>query len=67
MLLILLILDETIVLCLSNNCRCCKFFSSMTEKKDELELVSDDYYEQLDLRYIISEYRRTRVEKLAYE
>ena len=39
----------------------------MTEAYDELELVSDDYYGQLDLSNIISEYRRTRIEMMAYE
>ena len=39
----------------------------MKSTYDALELVSDDYYDQLDLNYIISEYKRTRVEKLVYE
>ena len=41
---------------------CSKFLKKFEDKIDELEAVSDDYYKEIDLKYILSEYTRTGIE-----
>lgn len=41
---------------------CCKFFKKFEDRIDELEAVSNDYYKEIDLKYILSEYTRTGIE-----
>ena len=63
----ILFLDMTIFEFLANNCkRICSCFARAKEAVEDAHLVSDDYYDLLDLKFIISEYRRAKVELLSY-
>ena len=41
---------------------CFKFFKKYEDKIDELEAISNDYYKEIDLKFILSEYTRTGIE-----
>ena len=65
--LTIIFLDIALVDCFStyfkDACSCC---ITIKDKFDGIDNVHDDYYDLLDLKFIINEYRRAKVELLQY-
>ena len=65
--LCIIFLDIAIVECFAARCKqLCSCFLQLKKNINANELVSDDYYDLLDLKFIINEYRRAKVEILQY-
>ena len=62
LLLICIIIYKKTIPSLSNRrCGCLR-----RRHHDEIEAISDDYYEEISLKFLISEYQRAKLEKLMY-
>ena len=60
---LLIIFERTIFNFLLASCNC---FKSMHETYEQMEAVSDDYYSLMSVKYLASEYERTKQEKQRY-
>lgn len=46
---------------------CFKYFKKIEISIEEIEAVSDDYYKEIDLKFILSEFQRTNIELDKYK
>jgi hypothetical protein len=58
--LILWIGESTIFLCLNKHCHCCRKYQKAFEKMDA---ISDDYYDEIHLKFLLAEYDRAKLDK----
>jgi hypothetical protein len=58
--LILALFEHTIFSYLVSTVSC---FSDMQEKFNKMEAISDDYYEEMNFKFLITEYERAKFEK----
>ena len=61
--LMLAIFETTIFSYLTSTFSC---FSNYRKKFEKMEAISDDYYEEIHFKFLISEYERTKFEKQKY-
>ena len=58
--LILWIGESTIFVCLNKHCHCCRKYQKAFEK---MEAISDDYYDEIHLKFLLAEYDRAKLDK----
>ena len=58
--LLLMVFETTIFSFLKDNLRC---FKNLQTQFEQMDAISDDYYEEITLKFLVSEYERTKQEK----
>lgn len=61
LILLLWLCESTIFACLNERCRCCRKYQKAFEK---MEAISDDYYDEIHLKFLLAEYDRAKLDKL---
>jgi hypothetical protein len=61
--LILVLFETTIFSYLISTFSC---FQNIQDKFNKMEAISDDYYEEINFKFLISEYERAKFEKQKY-
>ena len=59
-LMLILFFESTLITFFVKNFNC---FKNYQKKFESMDAISDDYYEVLDLKFLVSEYERTKQEK----
>ena len=64
--LLILLFEQTFISFFAKYFSCCMIFKKKDEQYSNMQAISDDYYDQIHFKFLISEYERTKLEKQRY-
>lgn len=60
--LLCLLFEATIFRCLRQRCGC---FRNMQKQFESMDAITDDYYDEINLKFLLNEYQRAKQDKKA--